>query len=137
MSRKIRILGLVVFICLALSMVFVQAPTKCYGDELIIQVAPSTLNIQSSGTWVAVHTDIPYSIVLGTSVELNGIPIAWSKADDQGYFVAKFAMSDVKDLYTQGGLALGENLVTLYVLTIDEQEFVGTTTITVIDVSGK
>jgi hypothetical protein len=82
---------------------------------------------------------IAYSLVLGASVYLNGIPISWWKADNQGYFVAKFQMTDVKELV--------ETLVADEVLTLPAQmhltltgvvrdgtEFTGTQTITVIDV---
>jgi hypothetical protein len=98
-------------------------------------VSPSTLNIQSKGEVVTVHTDIPYSSVVGGTVILNGIPISWWKADNQGNFVAKFDMSDVKALAEAGLLEVpGENVLTLTGYTIYDEEFTGTQTIVVIDV---
>jgi len=98
-------------------------------------VSPSTLNIQSNGEVVTVHTDVPYSSVVGGTVILNDIPISWWKADNQGNFVAKFTMSDVKALAVAGELEVpGENVLTLTGYTNDGEGFTGTETIVVIDV---
>ena len=35
-----------------------------------ITVSPNTLNLASEGTWVTVHTDIPYGAVATLSLEL-------------------------------------------------------------------
>ena len=81
------------------------------------------------------HTGIAYSSVDGGSVTLNGIAISWWKADNQGNFVAKFLMSEVKALADAGGLQVpGENELTLVGYTTDGAEFTGTQTITVINV---
>ncbi|HOP46543.1 MAG TPA: hypothetical protein PK874_02675 [Desulfobacteraceae bacterium] len=90
------------------------------------------LNIQSSGTVVTVHTDIPYSQVAGASVSLNDVPISWSKSDSQGYFVAKFVMDDIKSL---DGLIIGDyNTLTLIGYTLDYDTFIGNQDIKVIDI---
>jgi hypothetical protein len=124
-----------VLCCLALALVFFQAPAKCHGFEIAIEVAPSTLNIQSQGEVVTVHTNIAYTSVNGGTVSLNGISIDWWKADNQGNFVAKFLMSEVKALADSGALVVpGENELTLVGSTTDGAEFTGTQTITVIDV---
>ena len=121
--------------CLALALVFFQAPAKCHGFEISIDVAPSTLNIQSQGEVVTVHTSIAFSSVVGGTVTLNDIPISWWKADNQGNFVAKFLMSEVKALADSGGLSVpGENTLTLVGSTTDGPEFTGSQTITVINV---
>jgi hypothetical protein len=66
---------------------------------------------------------------------LNGIPINWWKADNQGNFVAKFEMSEVKALADSGELQVpGENELTLTGVTTGGREFTGTETITVINV---
>jgi hypothetical protein len=122
--------------CLALALVFFQAPAKCHGFEISIDVAPSTLNILSQGEVVTVHTSIAYSSVVGGTVTLNDLPISWWKADNQGNFVAKFLMSEVKALAEVGGLEVpGENELTLVGYTTDGAEFTGSQTITVINVS--
>lgn len=135
MSRKIRSLGLMVFCCIVLSMGFLHAPTLSHAFDITIQVAPSTLNIASLGQVVTVHTSIAYSSVVGGSVTLNDLPISWWKADNQGNFVAKFLMSEVKALAVAGGLQVpGENELTLGGTTTDGAEFTGTQTITIINV---
>ncbi len=135
MSRKMRAFGLAFFSCIVLSIAFFQAPTPSHGFEITIEVAPSTLNIQSQGQVVTVHTGIAYSSVVGGTVTLNGIPISWWKADNQGNFVAKFLMSEVKALADSGALEVpGENELTLVGSTTDGAEFTGAQTITVINV---
>lgn len=135
MSRKMRTFGLCVLSCVVLSIAFINAPTPSYGFEIDIQVSPSTLNIQSQGEVVTVHTSIAYSSVNGASVTLNGIEIDWWKMDNQGNFVAKFVMSEVKGLADTGGLKVpGENELTLVGNTTDGAEFTGTQMISVIDV---
>ena len=135
MPRKMRSLGLTVFCCIVLSMGLLHAPTSSDAFEITIQVSPSTLNIGSDGEVVTVHTDIAYKIVVGASVYLNGVPISWWKADNQGNFVAKFDMIEVEELAASGGLEVpGENELTLVGFTNDGVEFTGTETITVINV---
>ena len=99
-----------------------------------IQVAPATLNIQNNGTVVTVHTDLPFSLVSSSSVTLNGILIQSYKADARGNFVAKFNISEVKDLVTQGMLALGQMTLTLEGYLADGTYFSGSQTITVVDI---
>ena len=70
-----------------------------FSQEVIeIQVSPNVLNLQNNGVVVTIHTDIPYSAVIGSSVSLNGLEIESWKSDNQGFFVAKFDMDEVKDL---------------------------------------
>ena len=135
MSKKMRSLGLTVIFCVMLSIGFLQAPNPSYAFEITIDVAPQTLNIQSQSQVVTVHTNIAFSSVVGGSVTMNGIDIAWWKADNQGNFVAKFTMSEVKELAVTGKLEVpGENMLTLTGYTNDRAEFTGTQSITVIDV---
>jgi hypothetical protein len=104
-----------------------------YGQvEIQIQVSPSTLNLSNSGQWVTVHTDIAYGSVLAASVELDGVPIKWSKVDNQGNFVAKFVISDIKELFDGEGL-IGTHELTLTGETIEGESFIGKYTITVIN----
>ena len=123
-------------LCILLIIAFLQGPTPSFASlEIVIQVSPATLNIQSAGQVVTVHTNIVYGQVVGETVTLNGIDISSWKADNQGNFVAKFLMSEVKALADTGYLECpGENELTLKGFTTGEEEFWGTETITVINV---
>ena len=130
-SRKMKKLCLPVLCCMALALVFFQAPAKCYGFDIEIDVSPNVLNIQSKSVIVTVHTDIAYSIVAGASVFLNGVAIDWWKSDDRGNFVAKFVSDEIKTLE---GLIIGDyNTLTLIGFTTGEEAFEGTQDIMVID----
>jgi len=74
-----------------------QRITGIRTDSLCIeiQVSPSTLNIQSQGEVVTVHTSIGYSAVLSGAITLNGIPIDWWKSEVPGKIV------DVRQLGAQ------------------------------------
>jgi hypothetical protein len=112
-----------------------HAPTPSHAFDITIQVAPSTLNIESLGQVVTVHTSIGYSSVVGGSVSLNGIDIEWWKADNQGNFAAKFLMSEIKALAVARILEVpGENKLTLVGMTTEGVTFTGTQTITIINV---
>jgi len=138
MRTKIRFFGFYLFVYLILSLAMLQTPTTCYGDDDIaikIRIAPKTLNLRSQGEWVTVHTNIAYSKVDAETVTLNEIPISWSKADNRGNFVGKFAMNEIKDLIC------GEELecpvryeFTLEGYTTDNDLFSGSKTIRVINI---
>ena len=123
------------FICLmVLWASLFHIPVLSYGEQIdvAIDISPATLNIQSSGTVVTVHTDISYYAVAFTTVYLNGVAIKSWKADDRGYFVAKFSMDAIK---TVDGLIIGDdNTLTLVGVTTDGDPFVGTDDIRVIDI---
>jgi hypothetical protein len=89
---------------LGLVVVALAAPTATAG-EITIQVSPNTLNLQSNGRVVTVHTDVPYPDIDVYTVYLLDVPIQSWKASSRGYFVAKFHMDDVKAI---DGLALNE-----------------------------
>lgn len=135
MSRRMMSFCIGLFSFVVLSIFTIVAPTPSHGFDIMIQVSPSTLNIQSCGEVVTVHTSIAYSSVVGASVTLNNLPISWWKADNQGNFVAKFVMSEVKALADTGDLEVpGENELTLVGTTIDEATFTGTESISVINI---
>jgi hypothetical protein len=101
-----------------------------------VQVSPNVLNLANSGEVVTIHTDLPYSSVIGKSVTLNGVEIAWWKSDAQGNFVAKFEINTIKKLFVPG----------TYTLTLtgwyydaggNETYFTGSQLIKVINVKGK
>lgn len=73
--------------------------------EIFIEVAPKTLNLQSNGRVVTVHTEVPYSDVDVYTVYLRDVAIQSWKASSRGYFVAKFRMDDIKAI---DGLVLND-----------------------------
>jgi hypothetical protein len=114
--------------------IILMAAGTANAYEILIDVSPNVLNIQSQGTVVTVHTNVDYNMVIASSVFLNGIPIDFYKSDDRGYFVAKFVMDDVKNL----PLDIGElNTLLLLGATDDGLSFTGTQDIKVIDVTPK
>ena len=103
-------------------------------ETIEIQVAPNVLNLQNNGVVVTIHTDIPFSNVIASSVSLNGIEIQSWKADAQGFFVAKFNIDEVKALTD---LVIGDyNILTLIGESIDG-DFFGSEAILVISKTGK
>lgn len=111
-------------------------PFAVFSQQVIdIQVSPSTLNLQNQGEWVTVHTDIAYSLVVSGEVTLNGVPIEWSKADNQGNFVAKFVIGAIVGL---PDLVIGGyNTLTLQGVTTDGEQFEGSDEVMVINVIPK
>ena len=61
-----------------------------------IKVSPNTIVLKSVGEWVTVHTDIALSLVDTSTLSLNGVEVAWTKADAKGYLVAKFTQASIK-----------------------------------------
>jgi len=131
--KKIRLIstGLVFFILLFLGF-------NASSQEITIQVSPNVLNLNNAGEWVTIHTDIDYDSVAKASVTLNEVPISWSKSDNQGNFVAKFVIGDIKDLFRNETLP-GVFTLTLEGMTLDENTFIGAQEIKVVNIipSGK
>jgi len=126
--RSLMIVGLA-----AVGLVLVGV-TSCWALDILIDVAPGVLNLQNNGQVVTVHTSLPYSQVTGASVTLNGLPISWWKADNRGYFVAKFNIDDVKNL---PGLIVDEYNTLTLTGESTQGEFTGSAEILVISRSGK
>ena len=103
------------------------------ADDLTVDIviSPNVINIDSKGVWVTVHAEIPYSVVAGASVKLNGIDVTATFADSRGELVAKFCVDAVKEILEPGTAEL-----TLSGVTKDGISFSGTDTIKVIKVSG-
>ena len=96
-----------------------------------IRIAPNTLNLKSEGTVVTVHTDVPYSSMDVYSVYLGGVAIESWKADDRGYFVAKFLMDEIKAI---DGLILNDyNTFQLVGVTVSGEPVCGEAEVMVID----
>lgn len=125
--KKLAVLGLLVM-CLMAIISGTGSGTADAEMKIEITVSPNTLNLESEGTWVTVHTDIPYGSVETLSLELNGIDVAWTKSDSKGYLVAKFNLDDVK-----GIIAPPDAELTLSGTTKDGISFEGTDIIEVID----
>ena len=101
------------------------------AGEITVRISPATLNLRSSGTVVTVHTDVPFDDVDVVSVYLAGVAIASWKADDRGFFVAKFAMDDVKSV--DGLVINGPNTFQLVGLDVFGEPFWGEQEVMVID----
>lgn len=129
--KKAKTLCLPVLFFMAFSLVLFQMPAQCQAFEILIDVSPNVLNIQSKSTVVTVHTDIAYNLVVGATVYLNGVAIDWWKADDRGNFVAKFVSDEIKTL--EGLIIGGYNTLVLSGYTTGGEAFVGTQDIMVKD----
>ena len=128
MSRSRR--SLVAVCVLALCGALLPSTVLAYDIE--IDVAPNIINLRSASVVVTVHTDIAYSLVLGSSVFMNGVAISHWKADARGNFVAKFSSDEIKSL---DGLKIDDyNTLVLTGYTSDGEAFMGSQEILVIDV---
>jgi hypothetical protein len=135
-----RITLLLLVVCLTLSVTYAgvwageyrhkvgsASPTPAPADgEISIQVSPHVIVLASDGTWVTIHTNIPYSQVDTSSVALNGVPTAFTKADLKGYLVAKFTQTDIKAI-----VAPPEALLELTGLKTDGEAFAGSEVVAV------
>ena len=128
MKRALKT-GFLPIIVAGLFLAITCLPALAFETE--IDIAPKVLNIQSNGEVVTVHTEIPYSDVAASSVLLNGVAIDWWKVDNQGNFVAKFVMNEIKDLSLVIG---GYNTLTLLGVTTWGEAFFGEEDVKVIDV---
>lgn len=129
--KKAKTLCLPVLCFMTFALVLFQMPAQCLAYDILIDVSPNVLNIQSQSTIVTVHTDIAYNLVVGASVFLNGVAIDWWKSDDRGNFVAKFVSDEIKTL--DGLIIGGYNTLVLNGYTTGGEAFVGTQDIMVID----
>ena len=125
MIRKFCLPMVCIFI---LAFVFTLGSGPCYGFEISIDIAPNVLNLRSQGELVTVHTDIAYGEVYASTLYLNDVQISGWKADDRGYFVAKFLMDEIKDQ-----VDVGYYIFTLTGWTIRGEFFSGTQVIKVVD----
>ena len=129
---KLSRTSLILVFVFSVSMGWLLNPGVTFGydvENIQIQVSPNVLNLGSKGEVITVHTDLPYSIVTGASVFLNGVPISWWKSDDRGFFVAKFDIDKVK---YEAGLLVGENKILLTGVTTSGVQFSGEQTLKVV-----
>jgi len=130
--RHLRWIVVVASIAGVLATVVLAAAVQ--GQELTVPIviSPSTINLQSEGTWVTVHAEIDYSDVVGATVTLDGIPVKATFADNRGDLVAKFAVGDVRGIVKPGSVTLR-----LVGTTRDGGTFSGTDMVKVISVQAK
>ena len=130
--NSISRLGVVRCLAVIAFLAIFAAPVQAF--EIEIDVAPATLNLQNQGQCVTVHTDIAFGEVDVHSVFINGIAIDSWKADNQGNFVAKFLINEIKNL----PLNIGDyNTLTLIGNTVYNEAFSGSQDIMVINVIPK
>lgn len=102
--KKLCLLAAVVLMAFGVS--YVTANKANEGDGFNITITPKVLVISSENTVVSVHSNIPYSIVNTVTLELDGIPAKFTKADACGDLVVKFNSDDVKDIVVPGNVTL-------------------------------
>jgi len=116
---------------LGLTIMLVALPSDAQACDNEIRIAPETLNLRNSATVVTVHTDVSYFDVDVYSVYLGGVAISTWKADDRGYFVAKFLMDDIKAI---DGLILNDyNTFQLVAVTLGGDPICGEADVMIID----
>jgi hypothetical protein len=81
-------------------MVIIIAAGISYGDDvkpfnISVTISPKTIVLGSGGQWITAHTNIALGDVDCSSLTLNGVPVAWTKADAQGNLVAKFHKAEI------------------------------------------
>jgi len=94
--------------------------------EILIQVSPAALILDSPGTWVTVHAEIAYADVVSATLTMNGVELTYAKSDNHGDLVVKFAREDIQNI-----VAPPEATLTLTGLTVSGETFAGSETIPV------
>jgi hypothetical protein len=122
-----------VFIVAAVALVVAARGPLMAAEEIEITVSPNVINIASNAELVTVHTDLPIGDVVGATVTLDGVAIAWWKADNRGNFVAKFKAADVKDVVEPDTIAT----LTLSGMTTSGTAFTGTDDVKIVEVEGR
>ena len=133
-TLKVKQIFSLLLLSVALVMLQAHKVSELADIQIEIQVSPNVLNLNNQGEVVTIHTDIAYGAVAASTVMLNGIPIDHWKADNQGNFVAKFLMSEIKGLpFTLGSY----NLMEMTGETRDGNTFYGSSMIKVVNIIPK
>ena len=111
---------------LALTLVLLTGTVFSQVRSIDAKVSPGTIVIGSAVTWVTVHTDIALRAVDSSTITLNDIGVAWTKADAKGNLVAKFKFKQIESIVTPPRVIL-----TLKGLTKDGVPFAGSDTVPV------
>ncbi len=99
--KKLILITTIIFIAAA-GTGFVMANKANSSDVFSITISPKTLFLGSQDTIVTVHSNIPYVLVNTLSLDLNGIPASYTKADACGDLVVKFDREDIKGIVEPG-----------------------------------
>ena len=94
--------------------------------DVVIQLSPATLVLDSPGVWVTVHAEIAYASVDHASLTMNGVELTYVKSDNHGELVVKFEREDIQNIVSRP-----EATLTLTGLTTDGTPFAGSETISV------
>ena len=153
--KMIKNFSLAIVCIFILSLVFTLTSRQCHSSDIPewcddpeiqidIDIAPNVLNLQkvlnlrNKGPVVTVHTDIDvdrvnvYSVFLSFDTvenDIGSVSIKFYGDDIDGDFVAKFLMSDIKDLNP----VVGNNTFMLSGITKDKESFCGTQRIKVLN----
>ncbi len=89
-----KALGWALLVCVGIGFTALSASAT---EVVSVQVAPHMLLLSKvqSGE-VTVHVGIPFSVVVESTIFMNGVAVSWTKADDCGNLVAKFDEESVK-----------------------------------------
>ena len=133
-TLKVKQIFSLLLLSVALVMLQAHKVSELADIQIEIQVSPNVLNLNNQGEVVTIHTHIAYGAVAASTVMLNGIPIDHWKADNQGNFVDKFLMSEIKGLpFTLGSY----NLMEMTGETRDGNTFYGSSMIKVVNIIPK
>ncbi len=88
--------------------------------EVLIQVSPATLVLDSPGVWVTVHAEIPYGDVVDATLTMNGVELTFAKSDNHGDLVVKFERADIQNIVSPP-----EAMLTLTGMTVSGEPFFG------------
>ena len=129
----------ILLIVIAMLFIGVVAEGSSELMEIHIDVAPKTLNLESNGNGVTVHTNITYNSVdcstVTLGVEGSDINIRSCYPDLCGDLVVKVDREDVVDAIEYPNFSPTKATFTLNGNTTDTISFTGTDTIDIIDVA--
>jgi hypothetical protein len=121
--------GLLVGTALSLGMICAAGgPADAQSITVDVTISPSTIVLGAPGEWITAHTDIPYSSVDRSTVALNGIAVAVTKADACGDLVAKFRRPEIEAI-----VAPPEAILLLTGVTKQGEPFAGEDTVVVVE----
>ena len=92
-----------------------------------IMISPRTLVLSSPSDVITVHSNIPYGVVIATSVAVNGVDVPFTKSDSCGDLVAKIGVDDLAEFLQPNQVIT----LTLSGMLIDETTFAVDETISV------
>lgn len=106
----------------------VSCPADGQSFAVDVTVSPSTIVLGAPGEWITAHADIPYGSVDCSTVALNGIAVAVTKADACGDLVAKFRRPEIEAI-----VAPPEAILLLTGMTKQGEPFAGGDTVVVVE----